>query len=72
MVPFGKIGENQHLRLFAVGPEDMSKGRFIFMSLLPNVVFGIIPYLVYGSIPLKNSTRQPSPVWRWLPCLLGL
>lgn len=32
--------------LFVVGPEDMSKGRFVFMSLLPNLVFGVIPYLV--------------------------
>ena len=30
--------------LFVVGPETMSKGRFVFMSLLPNLVFGIIPY----------------------------
>lgn len=33
--------------LFVVGPEDMSKGRFIFMSLLPNIVFGLIPYLIF-------------------------
>ena len=32
--------------LFVVGPETMSKGRFIFMSLLPNVIFGFIPYLL--------------------------
>ena len=32
--------------LFVVGPETMSKGRFIFMSLLPNLVLGIIPYLI--------------------------
>ena len=32
--------------LFVVGPETMSKGRFIFMSLLPNLVFGLIPYVV--------------------------
>jgi hypothetical protein len=31
--------------LFVVGPEDMSKGRFIFMSLLPSIVFGLIPYI---------------------------
>ena len=31
--------------LFVVGPETMSKSRFIFMSLLPNLVFGLIPYL---------------------------
>ena len=30
--------------LFVVGPEDMSKSRFIFMSLLPNLVFGLLPY----------------------------
>ena len=33
--------------LFVVGPEDMSKSRFIFMSLLPNIVLGIIPYLIF-------------------------
>ncbi len=31
--------------LFVVGPEDMSKSRFVFLSLLPNIVFGLIPYL---------------------------
>ena len=30
--------------LFVVGPEDMSKARFVFMSLLPNLVFGFLPY----------------------------
>ena len=33
--------------LFVSGPEDMSKFRFIFMSLLPNIVLGFIPYLIY-------------------------
>ena len=32
--------------LFVVGPEEMSRGRFVFMSLLPNLVFGVLPYLV--------------------------
>ena len=32
--------------LFVVGPETMSKSRFIWMSLLPNIVFGLIPYLI--------------------------
>lgn len=32
--------------LFVVGPETMSKSRFILMSLLPNLVFGGIPYLI--------------------------
>ncbi|WP_289220618.1 DUF3267 domain-containing protein [Ileibacterium valens] len=33
--------------LFVVGTEDMSKARFIFMSLLPTIVFGFIPYISY-------------------------
>ena len=32
--------------LFVVGPETMSKERFIIMSLFPNVVFGFIPYVI--------------------------
>lgn len=32
--------------LFVVGPETMSKSRFIWMSLLPNIIFGLIPYLI--------------------------
>lgn len=33
--------------LFVVGPERMSKGKFIFMSMLPNLVFGFIPFLIF-------------------------
>lgn len=32
--------------LFIIGTETMSKGRFIFMSLLPNFVFGIVPFII--------------------------
>lgn len=32
--------------LFVTGPEDMSKARFVFMSLCPNLVFGLIPFVV--------------------------
>ena len=32
--------------LFVIGCETMSKQRFIFMSLLPNIVFGFIPYMI--------------------------
>jgi Putative zincin peptidase len=39
--------------LFVVGNEDMSKTRFITMSLLPNAVFGIIPYIV--GMVIRNS-----------------
>ncbi len=32
--------------MFVVGPETMSKSRFIFMSLLPNIILGIVPYIL--------------------------
>lgn len=37
--------------LFVVGPEDMSKTRFIFMSMLPNIIFGFIPYVIFLFCP---------------------
>ena len=37
--------------LFVVGPETMSKGRFIFMSLLPSIVFGFVPFLAAMLVP---------------------
>lgn len=37
--------------LFVTGPETMSKWRFIFMSLLPNIVFGFIPYVLWMIFP---------------------
>ncbi len=36
-----------HGMLFVIGPERMSKERFVFMSLLPNLVFGFIPFLLF-------------------------
>ena len=43
--------------LFVVGTEPMSKGRFIFMSMLPNIIFGIIPYALGMIFPqLKALT----------------
>ena len=32
--------------VFVIGTETMSKGRFIFMSMLPNIIFGIVPYII--------------------------
>lgn len=37
--------------MFVVGPEDMSRGKFVFMSLLPNIVFGLIPYVLALALP---------------------
>ncbi|MBR1759463.1 MAG: DUF3267 domain-containing protein [Lachnospiraceae bacterium] len=36
---------------FVTGTESMTKGRFIFMSLLPNLVLGVIPYLLFFLFP---------------------
>lgn len=33
--------------MFVVGPEDMSKTRFVLMSLCPNIVFGVIPFVLF-------------------------
>ena len=33
--------------LFVVGTEDMSRRRFVWMSLFPNIVFGLIPYVIF-------------------------
>lgn len=33
---------------FVVGTESMSKWRFILMSLLPNLVFGFVPYFIWN------------------------
>ena len=41
----------KHGMLFMVGPETMSKGRFIFMSLLPSIVFGFIPFILCMLFP---------------------
>ncbi len=35
--------------MFVLGLEDMSKARFIFMSLLPNLIFGALP-LILGTV----------------------
>ena len=33
--------------LFVVGTEDMSKWKFVLMSMCPNILFGFIPFILY-------------------------
>ena len=33
--------------LFVTGTENMSRKRFIFMSMLPNLIFGFIPFILF-------------------------
>ena len=40
--------------LFVTGPEHLSKARFVFMSLLPNILFGFLPLLIYLIDPSHN------------------
>ena len=37
--------------LFVIGTEDMSRGRFVFMSLLPNIIFGLVPFILAMALP---------------------
>lgn len=37
--------------LFVVGPEDMTKARFVMMSLAPNIVFGFLPLVLFFIFP---------------------
>ena len=37
--------------LFVLGTEDMSKAQYVFMSMLPNLVFGFIPFLIFMIFP---------------------
>jgi len=37
--------------LFVISLEDLSRGRFVFLSLLPNIVFGFIPYILFLIFP---------------------
>ncbi|MBE6850846.1 MAG: DUF3267 domain-containing protein [Ruminococcus sp.] len=37
--------------LFVAGTEDMSRAQFVLMSMLPNLVFGFLPFIVFMIFP---------------------
>ena len=37
----------KQLMLFIVGEDHLSKWKFIFMCMLPNIVFGFIPFVIF-------------------------
>ena len=48
---------NMYLTLggaFVCGTENMSKSRFIFLGMLPNIVFGFIPFTIFLFFPQLN------------------
>lgn len=51
--------------LFVTGPESMSKNRFIFMCLLPNLILGLLPFLIGMLWPLGTRIQ-------FIPSLLAL
>ena len=55
--------------LFVTGPEDMSKKRFIFLSFLPNLVFGFIPFIIFCIFP--NLTILGAIGLIGIPCGIG-
>lgn len=36
---------------FVIGEEDFSKARFVWMSIMPSMVFGFIPYIAFMICP---------------------
>lgn len=44
----------RHGLFFAYSPDPISKGRFLFMSALPNLVFGLVPFVI-GAIIRGDS-----------------
>ena len=68
----------KQLMLFIVGEDHLSKWGFIFMSMLPNVLFGIIPFILFlinnnllflgflGSMCISYGTGDYYNVWNTL------
>lgn len=64
--------------LFVIGTETMSKGRYVFMSLLPNLILGVFPYaagmlfpqyvflLVFGICGIGGGAGDYYNVWNAL------
>ena len=52
------------LILFVHGTESMSKARFVFLSLLPNIVFGFVPFIIF--------MIKPSLIWLAALGLMGI
>ena len=68
----------KQLMLFIVGEDHLSKWGFIFMSMLPNVLFGFIPFILFlinnnllflgflGSMCISYGTGDYHNVWNTL------
>ena len=45
----------KNMMLFVIGTERISKGRFILKSLLPSIVLGIIPFIIFMINPFSRT-----------------
>ncbi|ADU28863.1 DUF3267 domain-containing protein [Evansella cellulosilytica] len=57
---------------FVVCTAPISKGRFIFLSLLPNIVFGFIPLVVWIVLPVGGAIENILFSFATLSLLFGV
>ena len=60
------------LAAFVVSTAPVSKARFIFLSLLPNIVFGFIPLLVWAFLPQDLAVTEVVFSFATFSLLLGI
>ncbi len=60
------------LAVFVVSTAPISKGRFIFLSLLPNIVFGLIPLIIWILLPQNLAITEIVFSFASLSLLLGV
>lgn len=60
------------LAVFVVSTAPISKGRFIFLSLLPNIVFGLIPLIIWILLPQNLAITEIVFSFALLSLLLGV
>ncbi|MDL4839457.1 DUF3267 domain-containing protein [Aquibacillus rhizosphaerae] len=60
------------LAAFVISTAPVSKGRFIFLSLLPNIVFGLIPLIIWIFIPQEWAISEVLFSFSFLSLLFGV
>ena len=62
----------KQIALFVVSTQPVSKGRFIFMSLLPNLAFGWLPLAVWMILPYNAVFSDHLLTFSVLSILFGI
>ena len=77
-VCFGKDAEVElyiapkQLAAFVISTRPISKGRFIFLSLLPNLVFGWIPLAIWALLPYLGAFSDVLFIFSVMSVMLGV